>query len=78
MGEFARRTREMGLDALKGLMGGVKTFWLIFSQLFCDFGENFEVLDPNEEAPASAIIESISQVSPHILKPAHPAESFAG
>lgn len=40
----------------------VKTLWFICSQLFCDFGEAFEVLDQNGEMPASAMIQNISKV----------------
>lgn len=32
------------------------------SQLFCDFGEKFEVLDRDGEMPASVMIQSISKV----------------
>uniref|UniRef100_A0A665TPI4 Ubiquitin-activating enzyme E1 n=1 Tax=Echeneis naucrates TaxID=173247 RepID=A0A665TPI4_ECHNA len=33
-------------------------------QLFCDFGERFEVLDQTEEMPASAMIQAVSQGNP--------------
>lgn len=37
------------------------------SQLFCDFGEVFEVLDQNGETPESAIVQRITKVS-HAFK----------
>lgn len=40
----------------------VKTLWLFCSQLFCDFGEEFEVLDRDGEMPVSAMIQSITKV----------------
>ncbi|CAJ1050608.1 ubiquitin-like modifier-activating enzyme 1 [Xyrichtys novacula] len=36
-------------------------------QLFCDFGEEFVVLDQNGEAPKSAMIESISKGNPGVV-----------
>ncbi|XP_039972402.1 ubiquitin-like modifier-activating enzyme 1 [Xiphias gladius] len=36
-------------------------------QLFCDFGEEFEVLDQNGEIPSSAMIESISKDNPGVV-----------
>lgn len=36
-------------------------------QLFCDFGEEFEVLDQDGEAPVSATIQSISQGDPGMV-----------
>ncbi|XP_046881054.1 ubiquitin-like modifier-activating enzyme 1 [Hypomesus transpacificus] len=36
-------------------------------QLFCDFGEEFEVLDINGETPASAMIDHISKGNPGIV-----------
>ncbi|XP_040060409.2 ubiquitin-like modifier-activating enzyme 1 [Gasterosteus aculeatus] len=36
-------------------------------QLFCDFGEEFEVLDENGEEPASALIESVSKANPGMV-----------
>ncbi len=44
----------------------MKTLWFICSQLFCDFGEQFEVLDRDGQTAASAMIQSISQVVPSI------------
>lgn len=34
-----------------------------FSQLFCDFGEEFEVLDWDGETPETAIVHNISKVA---------------
>lgn len=36
-------------------------------QLFCDFGEAFEVLDQDGEAPESALIQNISQGNPGVV-----------
>ncbi|KAI3369989.1 hypothetical protein L3Q82_024797 [Scortum barcoo] len=36
-------------------------------QLFCDFGEQFEVLDQDGDMPKSAMIESISQDNPGVV-----------
>uniref|UniRef100_A0A8C4IK37 E1 ubiquitin-activating enzyme n=1 Tax=Dicentrarchus labrax TaxID=13489 RepID=A0A8C4IK37_DICLA len=36
-------------------------------QLFCDFGEEFEVLDRDGEAPESATIQSISKADPGVV-----------
>ncbi|KAL6112008.1 uncharacterized protein ACO6RY_08859 [Pungitius sinensis] len=36
-------------------------------QLFCDFGEEFEVLDENGEEPASALIQSVSKANPGMV-----------
>ncbi|XP_034542700.1 ubiquitin-like modifier-activating enzyme 1 [Notolabrus celidotus] len=36
-------------------------------QLFCDFGEEFEVLDQNGEPPATAMIQSISKGNPGVV-----------
>ncbi|XP_034074972.1 ubiquitin-like modifier-activating enzyme 1 [Gymnodraco acuticeps] len=36
-------------------------------QLFCDFGEQFEVLDQNEDMPASSMIQSISKDNPGVV-----------
>ncbi|XP_044066939.1 ubiquitin-like modifier-activating enzyme 1 [Siniperca chuatsi] len=36
-------------------------------QLFCDFGEEFEVLDQDGEMPASAMIQSISKDNPGVV-----------
>lgn len=36
-------------------------------QLFCDFGEEFEVLDQDGEMPASAMIQSVSQANPGVV-----------
>uniref|UniRef100_A0A4W6CZ97 E1 ubiquitin-activating enzyme n=1 Tax=Lates calcarifer TaxID=8187 RepID=A0A4W6CZ97_LATCA len=36
-------------------------------QLFCDFGEAFEVLDQNGEMPASAMIQNISKGNPGVV-----------
>ncbi|XP_062271382.1 ubiquitin-like modifier-activating enzyme 1 [Scomber scombrus] len=36
-------------------------------QLFCDFGDEFEVLDTDGETPASAMIQSITKGNPGIL-----------
>ncbi|XP_063148086.1 ubiquitin-like modifier-activating enzyme 7 isoform X2 [Candoia aspera] len=40
-------------------------------QVFCDFGENFEVYDPSEADPVSAAIEHITLGNPGILTVAH-------
>lgn len=40
----------------------VWTYLLIYSQLFCDFGEEFEVLDSDGEMPVSTMIQSITKV----------------
>lgn len=34
-----------------------------FSQIFCDFGENFTVIDTNGENPLTQIVTEISRVS---------------
>ncbi|KAK5872579.1 hypothetical protein PBY51_013263 [Eleginops maclovinus] len=36
-------------------------------QLFCDFGEQFEVLDQDEDRPASAMIQSVSKSNPGLV-----------
>ncbi|XP_070758788.1 ubiquitin-like modifier-activating enzyme 1 [Enoplosus armatus] len=36
-------------------------------QLFCDFGEEFEVLDRNGETPSSVIIQSVSKDNPGVV-----------
>ncbi|KAG7244428.1 hypothetical protein INR49_031170 [Caranx melampygus] len=36
-------------------------------QLFCDFGEEFEVLDQNGEMPVSAMIESVTKDNPGVV-----------
>uniref|UniRef100_A0A8C9ZSX2 E1 ubiquitin-activating enzyme n=1 Tax=Sander lucioperca TaxID=283035 RepID=A0A8C9ZSX2_SANLU len=36
-------------------------------QLFCDFGEEFEVLDQDGEMPASAMIQSVSKANPGVV-----------
>ncbi|XP_037632219.1 ubiquitin-like modifier-activating enzyme 1 [Sebastes umbrosus] len=36
-------------------------------QLFCDFGEEFEVLDQDGEKPASAMIQSVSKENPGVV-----------
>ncbi|XP_029286993.1 ubiquitin-like modifier-activating enzyme 1 [Cottoperca gobio] len=36
-------------------------------QLFCDFGEEFEVLEQDEEKPASAMIQSVSKANPGVV-----------
>lgn len=58
----------------------VKTLWFICSQLFCDFGEEFEVLDQDGEMPASAMIQSVSKVIASIcfMLLAYPANSCVG
>ena len=33
------------------------------SEIFCDFGENFTVFDPNGEQPLQYLVERITQVS---------------
>ncbi|XP_075966586.1 ubiquitin-like modifier-activating enzyme 1 isoform X2 [Anarhichas minor] len=37
-------------------------------QLFCDFGEEYEVLDDNGEEPASAMIQSVSKANPGVVR----------
>lgn len=39
----------------------VNSINLPFSQVFCDFGENFQVLDVNGEQPISTMIASITK-----------------
>lgn len=39
-----------------------KTSRFICSQLFCDFGEEFEVLDQNGEPPETALIQRVLKV----------------
>ena len=34
----------------------------VFCSAFCDFGDSFEVTDPNGEEPKDIFIESISKV----------------
>ena len=34
----------------------------VFGSVFCDFGENFKVFDPNDEAAVTAMVGSITQV----------------
>lgn len=38
-------------------------FHFYFSQIFCDFGENFTVVDTNGEQPISNMISSVSKVT---------------
>lgn len=65
VGKWARQTVKNWLNIPNNtLKKKVKTFWFICSQLFCDFGEEFEVLDKDGEMPASAMIQSISRVKP--------------
>lgn len=45
----------------------MKTLRFVCSQLFCDFGEEFEVLDKDGETPASAMIQGITQVTPFFV-----------
>lgn len=33
----------------------------LFGQIFCDFGENFEVVDSNGETPVSAMVAGITK-----------------
>lgn len=40
----------------------VKNLWSPYSQLFCDFGDEFEVLDQNGEMPVSAMVQSVTKV----------------
>lgn len=54
--------QKICLNILNAWKHEVKTLCFICSQLFCDFGEEFEVLDRDGETPASAIIERISKV----------------
>ena len=35
----------------------------VFSYVFCDYGNEFEVVDPDGEEPAEAYIERIGKVS---------------
>lgn len=35
----------------------------VFSYVFCDYGNEFEVVDPDGEEPAEAYIEKITKVS---------------
>ncbi len=50
------------------------SFYLIYiyfylnRQIFCDFGENFEVLDTNGENPLTQIITEISHVCFYFLR----------
>lgn len=40
-------------------------FWeteFISRQLFCDFGEEFQVLDQDGEAPVSAAVQNVTKV----------------
>nr|XP_033782239.1 ubiquitin-like modifier-activating enzyme 7 isoform X2 [Geotrypetes seraphini]XP_033782240.1 ubiquitin-like modifier-activating enzyme 7 isoform X2 [Geotrypetes seraphini]XP_033782241.1 ubiquitin-like modifier-activating enzyme 7 isoform X2 [Geotrypetes seraphini] len=39
----------------------------LFGQLFCDFGEDFVVSDPNGEEPISALVHHISQGCPGVV-----------
>uniref|UniRef100_H3ARY3 E1 ubiquitin-activating enzyme n=1 Tax=Latimeria chalumnae TaxID=7897 RepID=H3ARY3_LATCH len=39
----------------------------LFGQLFCDFGEEFEVTDLNGVQPASAVVENISKDCPGVV-----------
>ncbi|KAL1476493.1 hypothetical protein MTO96_018481 [Rhipicephalus appendiculatus] len=43
----------------------------VAGQIFCDFGDNFRVLDPNGEPPRSVMIKSISQQG--VVAPVHKA-----
>lgn len=52
----------------------MKTYLLICSQLFCDFGEEFEVLDSDGEMPVSAMIQSITKVMFSISNSALPVD----
>lgn len=62
----------------------VTTSWFICSQLFCDFGDEFEVLDRDGETPVSAMIQGISKVQTSVCFMLHihsvtlkPAESHS-
>jgi hypothetical protein len=39
----------------------------MYRQIFCDFGEDFQVVDTNGESPLVQIITKISNVSNEIL-----------
>ena len=39
----------------------------VFANIFVDFGESFEVTDPNGEPPATTILASITQENPAIV-----------
>lgn len=36
--------------------------FVLFSQIFCDFGESFSVVDTNGEEPISNMISSVTKV----------------
>lgn len=40
-----------------------ESLWFFCSQLFCDFGKEFEVLDRDGENPVSAMVQKISKVT---------------
>lgn len=40
----------------------MQSLWFFCSQLFCDFGNEFEVLDRDGENPVSAMVQKISKV----------------
>lgn len=35
----------------------------VFANIFCDFGDNFEIIDSNGEPPQSLLIANITQVT---------------
>ncbi|XP_034143074.1 ubiquitin-like modifier-activating enzyme 1 isoform X3 [Esox lucius] len=45
-------------------------------QLFCDFGKEFEVLDPDGETPPSVMIDNITKTDPGVVKCSEPVNGF--
>ena len=41
------------------------SFFSPYSQIFCDFGESFTVVDTNGEQPISNMISSVTKVHVH-------------
>lgn len=51
----------------QGMLKVQEQLVLNFRQLFCDFGEEFEVTDCNGETPASTMISHIEKVTLHCI-----------
>lgn len=67
MGKWVRETGQKFMHFLNSeKKEKVKTSWFFCRQLFCDFGEEFEVLDRDGEPPVSAMIQHISKVMPSV------------
>ncbi|KAJ8676887.1 hypothetical protein QAD02_012674 [Eretmocerus hayati] len=58
---IARFTHEKNIALIVGETRG------LFSQVFCDFGDNFSIVDPTGEPPVTAMVASISKDSQGVV-----------